>query len=554
MASMDANLSPADAYFSSEEFYRLQKARLATALISLSFDFIAISVFIYLVIYYRAQVNRPSIRLAVFCCLANFLESVLFVVMIKVEGPSLFCLGFSLTSQYLAVLGVTLLAIIGINLVLVYVVNVRRRHILEYYYYPLSILYSAFGIIGPILQHFINKKRNLFHAHETCWYISVIKSRFVQPLNFMWFYCCIFFVTMVAFLCSTIAIIKLMKDFRTIQNLFKSRRQVVSKQVPVYSQVVVRCLLYPIVPLISNFCGFLEQCIIITGNYPPYSLNLASSICHGLSGFLVALIFLNDPVITQIFSGWYDHYFCKHVIEYSVIETNQDHYIRIIDETGASSNTGEDRATVLVSFPPCKGYLKFKSRFRLKSECRCTAPPYCIGGNIRKQHRSRNRLHNNQCNNNDNRDNIILGVDCPDAVEPAIIKNETANTIYKIPVRRLKLSSTAVNQYIDKRHFTPHISLKRSFSRNITVEESINGYSIIIGDDDESANYLLIPYPSVYYAKFIRWLLNSSIGRALHRSSNALIDVAIIGEPLQHIQHLHRRSQSISSDIYNPIS
>ncbi|CAO3578018.1 unnamed protein product [Absidia cylindrospora] len=551
MPSMDAELSTADAYFNSEEFYRLQRARFSTALISLSFDFIAISVFIYLIIYYRAQVNRPSIRLAAFCCLANFLESVLFVAMIKVEGPSLFCLGFSLTSQYLAVLGVTLLAIIGINLVLVYVVNVRRRHILEYYYYPLSLLYSAFGIIGPILQHFANKKRNLFHVHETCWYITIIKSRFVQPLNFMWFYCCIFFVTMVAFICSTIAIIKLMKDYRTIQHLFKSRRQVVPKQVPVYSQVVVRCLLYPIVPLISNFCGFLEQCIIITGNYPPYSLNLASSICHGLSGFLVALIFLNDPAITQIFSGWYDHWFYKHVIEYAVIETNQDHYIRVLDESSAGSNVDEARATVLVSFPPCKEYLKLKFRFFFKSECRCSAPPYSVGGNIKKQQRSRNKMHNNQCNNNDNRDNIILGVDCPDTTEAPVFENEKINAIYKIPVRRLKLSSTAVNQYIDRRHFTPHISLKRSFSRNITVEESINGYSIIIGDDDDSANYLLIPYPSIYYAKCIRWLLNGSIGRALHRSSNALIDVTIIGEPSQHMQHLHHRSQSISSA--NPV-
>ncbi|KAI8340518.1 hypothetical protein BC941DRAFT_450024 [Chlamydoabsidia padenii] len=59
------------------------------------------------------------------------------------------------------------------------------------------------------------------------------------------------------------------------------------------------------VPLVTNFLGFLMQCIIYEPKmYPGYPLTLANSVLRSLGGFLVALIFLNDPVITEIFTGW----------------------------------------------------------------------------------------------------------------------------------------------------------------------------------------------------------------------------------------------------------
>jgi hypothetical protein len=107
--------------------------------------------------------------------------------MLKEQGPSNFCIGAALTSQYLALLGVTLLALIGINLVLVYVVNLRKRHLLEYYYYPIALVYSALGLIGPIIKYRQGPESGISYDPGTCWYINIMQSRYGHSVNYVSF-------------------------------------------------------------------------------------------------------------------------------------------------------------------------------------------------------------------------------------------------------------------------------------------------------------------------------------------------------------------------------
>lgn len=174
------NLSP-------EAYHELRMARLASAIISFSFDFLATIVFLYLTFYHWSKVSRISFRCAGFCCIVHCLESIIFIVMLEVQGPSNFCFGAALTSQYLALLGVTLLALIGINLVLVYVVNLKKRHLLEYYYYPIALVYSAFGLIGPIIKHYKGPDSGIVYDPGTCWYINIMQMRYGNSVNYVRF-------------------------------------------------------------------------------------------------------------------------------------------------------------------------------------------------------------------------------------------------------------------------------------------------------------------------------------------------------------------------------
>ncbi|ORZ24756.1 hypothetical protein BCR42DRAFT_468949 [Absidia repens] len=530
----ELNLSP-------EQFSQIQWARLACSIISLTINLIAILVFLYLALYHHARVNRPSLRCAAFCCLASFIENLLYIIMISIQGESKFCLAMAFLAQYFAILVVTLLALIGINLVLVYVVNFRRRHILEFIYYPFAIIYSGAGLVGPIVNYYNGNRRKLLYHNpdDTCWYVNVMQNRYGQSLSFMWLYGFIFFSTIIALLSSTIAIIKIVKDNQIMANLFKSRRRLTPSSK--LSQVIVRCLLYPL--------GFLMQCMITIPQYfPGYGLTMASGVLHGLGGVLVALIFLNDPAITYIFSGWYDHWFYKHVIEYVVVETKSNHYVRLLKGNGKiTKNTipGDDGTTVLASFPRNKETLAY-----IPSSLFC----WC-GDFMQRQHslyKSRDSHHDD-----DNKNNLVLGVDCPEIcvisdsstdttmdnssnIEEEDADNKvTRNYSYpacltkRVPMRRLKLSTSILNQYMESHYFTPDILLRRSFSRNITVEEPVNGYFIVAHENDEDYSYIYTNYSSDLYAKFTRCLLNNCIGRALHRSSNFVIDVNISAEPTE---------------------
>ncbi|CAO3596264.1 unnamed protein product [Absidia cylindrospora] len=469
--------------------------------------------------------------------------------MINIQGESKFCLAMAFLVQYFTILGVTLLALIGINLVLVYVVNFRRRHILEYIYYPFAIIYSGAGLVGPIVNYYDGNRRKLLSHNPdgTCWYVNFMQNRYGQSLSFMWLYGFIFFSTITALLSSTIAIIKIVKDNQILVSLFKSRRR--STPSSKLSQVIVRCLLYPLVPLLSNFLSFLMQCMItVSQSFPGYELTMASGVLHGLGGVLVALIFLNDPAITYIFSGWYDHWFYKHVVEYVVVETKSNHYVRLLKGNGKiTKNTipGDDGTTVLVSFPRNKETLAY-----IPTSLFCWCGDY-----MQRQHplhKSRGSQHDD-----DNKNNLVLGVDCPEIC--AISDSSTDTTMdscgsigeedadgkvtrnysyqacatKRVPMRRLKLSSSILNQYMESHYFTPDVLLRRSFSRNITVEEPVNGYFIVVHENDEDYSYIYTNYSSDLYAKFTRCLLNNCIGRTLHRSSNFVIDVNISAEPIE---------------------
>ncbi|KAI8100079.1 uncharacterized protein BX664DRAFT_368908 [Halteromyces radiatus] len=549
------NMRDPEHIFTHEEFSQLRIARQSAAAASVVFTMIAILLFLYLVLYHRSKVNRMSLRCAMFCCLANFVENVFFIIMINTRGDTVFCSVAGFVIDYLAILSATLLTLIGINLVLIYVVKIRKQHVVEYYYYPCALFYSACGLIGPAIDRYhIPKPANTKPLHtDTCWYIVIVNHRYTEAFGYMWFYAFIFFATVVALTCSIMAIIKLLIDHQVIHKESKEDQHTSSRKLPTYTRVILRCILYPFVPLITNFCGFIQQCLITKPVVTPeFSLTMASSILHGLGGCFVAFIFLNDPGITHMVAGWYNHWYHKYVIEYVMVETNGGYYLKVIDPLEEM----DDQATVVISFVPAK---EVKKKKKQKKEKRPKYRPlFCC-----HEDGDRAFVRSYQTGGDgSNRNDILLGTDESLVTFPrnvyrgrrqeeedrhlyhhhTLYEEDVDNmTLQRIPMRRLRLDSSAVSQYIRSNAFKPQILLERTFANGFTKEEQINAYTIVISDQHN--DYIFVRYPSIHQAKFNHWLLHGCMGRLFYRKSNPLTQVRIPISQNDHRHHHHHHHQ-----------
>lgn len=86
--------------------------------------------------------------------------------------------------------------------------------------------------------------------------------------------------------------------------------------------------------------------------------------------------------------------------------------------------------------------------------------------------------------------------------------------------------------------------MRRTFSKHIVVEEPVNGYFIVVDEDNDATSHLFVYYSSVSYAKLIHFLLDNPIGKAFYKSANVVVDVDISVEPLQESQSDHHPAEA----------
>lgn len=156
--------------YTHDQFLTLRKATIATSMIALTASVIVVASFLYLWWRDRKRANRISLRCVVIACAANGVDSIMNLSMSFVQGPQLFCRAGGLISNISRLISASFLAIVGINLVLIFVINVKRRDLLEYFYYPCAFFYvlvcSAVSIYKVVVAEHIT------HSHDTCWSVS----------------------------------------------------------------------------------------------------------------------------------------------------------------------------------------------------------------------------------------------------------------------------------------------------------------------------------------------------------------------------------------------
>jgi hypothetical protein len=157
--------------YTHDQFLTLRKATIATSMIALTASVIVVTSFLYLWWMDRKRANRISLRCVVIACAANGVDSIMNLSMSFVQGPQLFCRAGGLISNISRLISASFLAIVGINLVLIFVINVKRRDLLEYFYYPCALFYVS--VCSAVSIYKVVVAETITHSHDTCWSVTL---------------------------------------------------------------------------------------------------------------------------------------------------------------------------------------------------------------------------------------------------------------------------------------------------------------------------------------------------------------------------------------------
>ena len=149
------NLFPSeDTYYlglTEKQYYSLRTATLICSCLSLAASCITAVTYVYLRSAYRQRADRVSLRCVWFAALANIIVSIMDMLIVLVPDNSRHCPTTSVTFMFFAVVTAGFLTIIGVNLVIVFVLNLKYSILyLQVSYFIAVSLYSLVSIIGPI--------------------------------------------------------------------------------------------------------------------------------------------------------------------------------------------------------------------------------------------------------------------------------------------------------------------------------------------------------------------------------------------------------------------
>lgn len=166
------------------QFQSLRAVDLAISSISLASSTLVIFAYLYMFIYHRKQANRVSLRCAFLCCIADVVNDIINILLTDVIGDSDFCRASGVIIDFANIFNSALLTLVGLNLFLIFVVNVNRKDLLERFYYPGAIIYSIVGIVVLIYFQTTYNTTTLY-SHTNCWYLTYIVDRTSNTISWV---------------------------------------------------------------------------------------------------------------------------------------------------------------------------------------------------------------------------------------------------------------------------------------------------------------------------------------------------------------------------------
>lgn len=137
------------------QYVKLLKAGSATSAISMFCSILIIVAYIHLRISQPDKAKRISLRCVFMASIMNLINSVFDIVIITIYGDTYLCRASSIIVMFTRVMSTEFLALVGVNLVLVFVFNVSTSaYRLECIYYSSAIIYGLITIIIPIEESF----------------------------------------------------------------------------------------------------------------------------------------------------------------------------------------------------------------------------------------------------------------------------------------------------------------------------------------------------------------------------------------------------------------
>ncbi len=143
-----------DVLYDASEFQMLINATIATSAISMLSCILVIVFYICLRTNNANKANRVSLRCVFLASWMNLVYSIFDICSVVMGGDTAFCRSSAIITMFTRVMSSTLLAIVGINLVLVFVIHVSSRTAsrLEWGYYFGALFYGFLTISVPISE------------------------------------------------------------------------------------------------------------------------------------------------------------------------------------------------------------------------------------------------------------------------------------------------------------------------------------------------------------------------------------------------------------------
>ncbi|KAI8141412.1 hypothetical protein BJV82DRAFT_670695 [Fennellomyces sp. T-0311] len=317
-----------ETYFglTSAQFSELQQATLICSGLSLSVSLFTTLFYLNLRAFYRDRSDRVSLRCVFFSSMANTVGSCMDIIIVCVMDDAKCCLPAGVVTMFFAMLATGSLTAVGVNLLLVFVLNCKfNKYRLQAVYFTCIVAYSLLSIVMPIkiMHHPCVTPEGRF----SCWFDVYYEHSRCGDEVWIWHYSFLMFLVIIAFSCSVIATAKLIRvqHVNFGKALVHRTRGQKRNRSALIARVALRCILYPIVPFIANIWGFITQTLVFTqGAKAPFELAMFAVVFQCMEGVLVTAIFFSDPTVTAIVSDHIKSWRRFYVDEYKRINIPKD--------------------------------------------------------------------------------------------------------------------------------------------------------------------------------------------------------------------------------------
>ncbi|KAL9543230.1 hypothetical protein MBANPS3_008209 [Mucor bainieri] len=263
--------------------------------------------------YRPVVVNRLSLRMIVVSVVFNMVYCACQLVTDDISNQSNACRAIAYVMIASDTMACMCLAMVGLNLVMIFVLKVSRSIKIEILYYLIVV---ASGVIVCLVPLYVGNPKGPRNKREeaSCWYHYYFNGRIHNIFNWMWYYAWLLFSSVFAALCAAISIrfvVKKQENFNGALDMFTKRNQkdlhtmaIIKRyavdNTDVFQKIARRCICYPIVPLISKSWGVGIE-IAATQSAPvPYPIYVIDRAFSCLLGFMISCIYFTDPAIRAV--------------------------------------------------------------------------------------------------------------------------------------------------------------------------------------------------------------------------------------------------------------
>lgn len=169
-----------------EQFPEFIRGIVIASAISILCSLLIIISYIYVKAHDPKKIDRISLRCVFASSVMNLLNSALDITTTQIYSGSTLCKTTATITMFARIMCSIFLTLVGINLVLVFVLNVPYSpHELERVYYPMAFLYGLIASIVPIIYQTQTHPNCHYSKYYRCYYYAYY-HRIFDKNNMLW--------------------------------------------------------------------------------------------------------------------------------------------------------------------------------------------------------------------------------------------------------------------------------------------------------------------------------------------------------------------------------